>query len=143
MTHRLSLAWLRVVRYSLRKHHPSLKAPVGGKGTGDDSLLTIGLSAGNSSSYKLMMQMRFANEVCRTALSKHNPTGIQRNVFATRTLRTSAEVEVIRHPHSCVFDSPIAAWVISNYADSSSQSTMPGLLRAFFFSYICLSASER
>jgi len=90
-----------------------------------------------------MMQMRFANEVCHTVLWQHNPTGIQRHVFATRTLRQPAEVEVIRYPHSCAFDSPIAAWVISNYADSSSQSTMPGLLRAFFCAYICPSASER
>lgn len=64
-----------------------------------------------------MMQMRFANEVCRTVLWQHNPTGIQRNVFVTRTMRQSAEAEVIRHPHSCAFDSPIAARVISNYAD--------------------------
>jgi hypothetical protein len=89
------------------------------------------------------MQMRFADEVCRTVLWQHNPTGIQRNVFATRTMRHPAEVEEIRHRHSCALDSPIAAWLISNYTDSSSQSTMPGLLRAFFFSYICLSASER
>ena len=64
-----------------------------------------------------MMQMRFANEVCRTVLWQHNPTGIQRNVFVTRTMRQSAEAEVIRYPYSCAFDSLIAVWVISNYAD--------------------------
>ncbi len=58
-------------------------------------------------------------------------------------MRQSAEVEAIRHSHGCTFDLSIAAWVIGDWADSGRQSSMPGLLRAFFRSYICLSASER